>query len=51
MVNFKRPHKIDGNKRLFADKNIKITSEGKRHLGAAIGTNNFRKEYATEKVS
>ena len=38
-------------KRLFADTNIKITSEGKRHLGAAIGNNNFRKEYATEKVS
>ena len=47
----KDPTKLMETKRLFADTNIKITSEGKRHLGAAIGNNNFRKEYATEKVS
>ena len=47
----KYPKKLMETKRLFADTNIKITSEGKRHLGAAIGNNNFCKEYATEKVS
>ena len=47
----KDPTKLMETKRLFADTNIKITSEGKRHLGAAIANNNFRKEYATEKVS
>ena len=49
MANFKR--QLMEIKRLFADTNIKITSEGKRHLREAIGNKNFRKEYAAEKVS
>ena len=30
---------------------IKFTTEGKRHLGATIGSSDFRKVYATEKVN
>ena len=35
---------------IFADTDIKITSEGQRHLGAALGSDNFRKTYTEEKV-
>jgi hypothetical protein len=35
---------------LFADTSIKITTEGKRHLGAAIGTEEYKNTYITEKV-
>ena len=35
---------------MFKDTAIKFTSEGKRHLGAAIGSDNFREIYAREKV-
>lgn len=36
---------------IFAGTDIKITTAGKRHLGAAIGTVDFRKEYVSEKVN
>ena len=29
---------------------IKYTTDGKRHLGAVIGSAGYKKEYATEKV-
>ena len=35
---------------LFANTKINITTEGKRHLGAAISSNEFRVKYVTEKV-
>ena len=35
---------------LFANSSIKITTCGKRHLGAALGSEEFKKEYITEKV-
>ena len=38
-------------KTIFADTTIKVTVEGKRHLGAALGNDNFRRENATEKVT
>ena len=37
--------------RLFSNAGIKLTSNGQRHLGAAIGTSNFRAQYAAEKVT
>ena len=37
-------------KRIFNTTNIKITAEGKRHLGASIGSNDFRDIYANEKI-
>ena len=37
--------------RLFSNTGIKLTTDGQRHLGAAIGTSNFCAQYATEKVT
>ena len=34
----------------FADTGIQITTEGKHHLGAAIGSHSFTKEYVGRKV-
>ena len=42
--------KLDECKELFADSQINITLEGKRHLGAALGSVNFKDEYIDEKV-
>ena len=39
------------NRRLFSDSKINVTREGKRHLGAVIGSNDFRTKYASEKVT
>ena len=36
---------------LFKGTNINFTIEGKRHLGAALGSKDFRDEYASGKVS
>ena len=35
---------------MLKDSNIKYTTDGKRHLGAVIGSVNFRREYSNEKV-
>ena len=35
---------------LFRDSPINITTDGKRHLGAAIGSNEFKNDYIDEKV-
>ena len=36
---------------LLSDNKVNITTEGKRYLGAAISSNEFRKKYVNEKVS
>ncbi len=36
---------------IFKGVNIEITTEGQRHLGAAIGTDKFRTEYVSAKIS
>ena len=36
---------------IFSGPGVKITSEGKRHLGAALGKDSFRKSYVKEKVN
>ena len=40
----------DKAKALFADTNVHITINGKRHLGAALGANTFTEEYVSSKV-
>ena len=35
---------------IFAETGIKIETEGTRHLGGALGTNQFMEAYATEKI-
>ena len=36
---------------MFRDSKVNITTEGKRHLEAAISSNEFRVKYVTEKVN
>ena len=36
---------------IFQGSGVSITKEGKRHLGAAIGAENFKEQYIKEKVS
>ena len=43
-------NKLDYAKELFGDTAIRYTTEKKRHLGAAIGSDDFKTVYATEKV-
>ena len=50
MVDPQRPWLASIHKGTFAGTGIKIMTEGKRHLGAAIGSDNFRIAYSTEKI-
>ena len=47
----KSAEKHDEAHKLFRDSPINITIEGKRHLGAAIGSPQFKEEYINEKVN
>ena len=47
----KDPERLNEAETIFADTAIKVTIEGKRHLGEALGNDNFRRDYATEKVT
>ena len=38
-------------KSIFSDLSIKITTEGQRHLGAALGSQSFKEAYVNEKVA
>ena len=42
--------RINDAKRIFSNTYINITSQGQRHLGAAIVTRPFAKEYVSQKV-
>ena len=45
-----KPSKMEEAKALFADTSIKVVSDGYRHLGAALGTEEFCTEYVKSKV-
>ena len=45
------PNLLEEAREIFAGTGIKFTTDGKRHLGAALGSADFRREYAEEKVS
>lgn len=47
----KDPTKIELTQDIFADTTINITTDGKRHLGAALGSHNHKENYISEKVS
>ena len=47
----KNPEMLQEAKTLFHDTAIKFTVEGKRHLGASLGSNSFRVQYVSEKVN
>ena len=42
--------KLEEAKRMFKDTGIKITSDGMRHLGAAIGSKDFKDSYVQQKI-
>ena len=44
------PNELENAKNIFSDTAIKYTIEGKRHLGAAIGSESFKSAYIKEKV-
>jgi len=46
----KDPEHLELAREIFSGTNIKITTAGKRHLGASLGSMEFRAEYASEKV-
>ena len=45
-----KPNLIDEATALFKDSGIKITAEGKKHLGAAIGSEDYKNEFMNEKI-
>ena len=47
----KNPNQFDHTQNIFKDTGIKITCEGKRHLGAVIGSEDFKSEYVCEKIT
>ena len=47
----KDPAKLQLARDIFQGTAIKITTEGKRHLGAALGSEDFKTQYVSDKVS
>jgi len=47
----KNPNEMEAAKRTFEGSHINMTTSGKRHLGAALGSQDFKTEYITEKVN
>ena len=47
----KQPENITTAQEIFKDTDINITTEGKRHLGAALGSDDFKTNYIKEKVA
>jgi len=45
-----KPERIELAKVMFAETKINITSEGRKHLGAAIGSSSYKKSYMKTKV-
>ena len=45
-----KPEIYETAKGIFKDTNLNITNQGKRHLGAVVGTEEFRKEYVIMRV-
>ena len=46
-----KPEKEKDIREIFRETEINITVEGQKHLGAAIGSQQYRDEYFSEKVS
>ena len=45
-----KPEHEETVRQLFTDTDVNISIEGKRHLGAALGSRTFTEEYVTNKV-
>ena len=46
----KDPNKLEEAATIFRNSPIKITADGKRHLGASLGTDDYKISYISEKV-
>ena len=47
----KKKNLLNEAQQIFSNSDIKFTTERKKHLRAAVGSSDFRKVYATEKVN
>ena len=47
----KNANDLNNETSFFSDWSIKITTEGQRHLGAALGSESFKEAYVNEKVA
>ena len=45
-----KPEYLDSAKELFSGTGINITDQGRKHLGAVVGSVDYKKEYVQEKV-
>ena len=45
-----KPELADEAKKMFENTNVQISTNGQRHLGAAIGTQEFIEAYAAQKI-
>ena len=46
-----KPELVNEAKRIFENTNVQISTNGQRHLGAAIGTHEFIEAYAAQKIA
>ena len=46
-----KPELIEEAKQIFENTDVQISTNGQRHLGAAIGTREFIEAYATQKIA
>ena len=46
-----KPHHLEETNDMFKDSGLNITTQGCRHLGAVIGSNEFKNEYVSERVA
>ena len=46
-----KPHLLDTARDLFGDTGVQVTAEGARHLGATIGSVNFKRSFVSRAVS
>ena len=46
-----KPHFFEQAKEVLKNSGLQITTQGRRHLGAVVGSEEFKKEFVTEKVA
>ena len=45
-----KPQYLEQSRLLFSNSGLKITTEGRRHLGASVGTQDYKKEYLDQLI-
>lgn len=46
-----KPHLLDAAKKIFEATAVKITTEGQKHLGAKIGSKQFKNDFVTKRIN